>query len=175
MPKCQISSEGPVYDDPPIQIRQQMGDVVFQYFKANHLRLYGQGNTPGDLDSINVATSFSDGLKDHGNSTNVTAYQHHGSGLHSSLIQASSLSDTAVSVVAGVESSVSVTNPNADLTYDQPEVDLVNEMKADINSLVNNFNALVVQFNLLRDDHNVLVADYNTLKANLRSASLLAV
>ena len=58
-------------------------------------------------------------------------------------------------------SAVSVTNPDADLTYSQNEVDLMNELKADLNQLVTDMNAVVISL--------------NELKANLRTSGILTV
>ena len=58
------------------------------------------------------------------------------------------------------QSSVSITSADADLTYDANEMDLLNELKADVNQLV--------------ADLNNVVNSLNDLKQRLRDANLLS-
>src|SRR3990167_635246 len=81
MPKCQVSSAGPVFVRPPFEIRQGDVTALYQYLEAMHLRIFGSETGDGDLDSVNVPSA-------------------HGAGGHGDLAQATANADATASTVA---------------------------------------------------------------------------
>jgi hypothetical protein len=135
------------FPEPPVT-----GNVEFdQYMLENHRRTYGLADGIGDLDTDNINGELTD-TKDHPSFTGVAAYQHHGTGNHDVL-------DQGVDVANATASTLSITNPDADATYGTEERDLINELKADFNSLIT--------------EYNVFLGKLNELLANLRTANLI--
>jgi len=135
-----------------------------EYMLELHNRLFGIESGGGDLDSDNVAVSVggSNDRQDHFNTqlastisnfdVSVIAEHNSISGGHSLLKQAVDQSDSSTS-------GLSITNPNADATYGTEERDLINEIKADFNTLIGQLNTFV--------------GDYNALLAVMRTAGIL--
>jgi hypothetical protein len=126
-------------------------DEFDQYMLENHRRTYGLAGGIGDLDTDNINGQLTDTV-DHPSFTGVTPYQHHGGGNHSVLDQATDVTDATASTL-------SITNPDADATYGTEERDLINELKADFNSLIT--------------EYNVFLGKLNELLANMRTANQL--
>jgi hypothetical protein len=126
MPGPIIGTQG--FDNPPEEIRAALGDNAYQYHVMVHRVLFGVPNqAQGILDGTNIIGDLTDTL-DHSLFTNVLPYQHHGTDAHADLTQ-------AAAVAGGTFSSVSVTSASAGVTYTAAEQTLINEMKADINTI----------------------------------------
>jgi hypothetical protein len=145
---------------------------VYDYLLMIHILLFGSAGT-GSLDSVNVSALTHAGL------LTVTSYQHHGSGSHSGLDKAATSADAAASTVSlsNNQSAVSVTEPDAVGAYGAEEIALINELKADLNTLVSNFNTAETEIrgdvNQVVTDLNAVVTSVNGLKAVMRMAGLL--
>jgi len=142
-----------------------LGQEGFEYLTMIHQLLFSldpSGAGTLDTDNINGALTDTD-TTDHAAFTGVTTYQHHGAGGHYALDQAAA----SVDATGGTASTVSVTAADADATYDAAEQGLLNELKADLNTLVTDVNAI----NTALDG---VVTSVNDLKAKLRTAGVLA-
>lgn len=170
---------GPAYEIPPEDIIV-LSPKLYDYLLMIHAQLFGVPTGTGALNDINVNQSS------HSNLSGVTSYQHHGAGQHSALAQAAASSDASASSVSvttanATVSAVAVTTADADATYGTEEQNLINELKADLNTLVTDVNTSANLANEIKGDVNTLVTDVNAirtslngLKAVLRTAGLLA-
>ena len=182
MPEPSLGS-GLAYEGPPAEI-VSLNPKLYDYLLMLHARLFGIPTGAGDLDDYNINGASliltSNTTVVHANLASVTAFQHHGATGHDALLKASASTDASASSVSvsNNQSTVSVTTADADATYDTAEQDLINEIKADVNTLVSNFNTAESE---IRGDVNTLVTDLNAvktslndLKAKLRTANLLS-
>jgi len=177
MPEPKVGS-GLAYEGPPFEIIH-INPKLYDYLLMIHVRLFGIPTGAGDLDDYNVDGASLTGIL-HANLASITAFQHHGATGHDALLKATASTDASASSVSvsNNQSTVSVTTADADATYDSAEQNLINEIKADVNTLVSNFNTAESE---IRGDVNTLVTDLNAiktslndLKAKLRTANLLA-
>ena len=166
-----ILGSGPAWEGPPISLMATSPEV-YDYLLMIHVLLFGSVGT-GSLDSVNVTALT------HASLLTVTPYQHHGAGNHSGLDKAATSADASASTVnlSNNQSAVSVTEPDADATYGAAERDLINELKADLNTLVSNFNTAETEIrgdvNQVVTDLNAVITSMNGLKAVMRTAGLL--
>jgi hypothetical protein len=153
MPKPQLAN-GQAFLVPPLEIREKLGQAAYEYFLMIHHLLFSLDPAGvGVLDEKNVTravtadtadTATSAGTADHANLTNVQPYQHHGANLHSDLDQSGIVTDAP-------DSAVAVTSADAGTFYTTAVRDLINETKADVNTLVSDVNTINAKVSELID------------------------
>lgn len=183
MPKPTLG-QGLTYDLPPIEVQRDSPEL-YDYLLMIHTRMFGLAGGVGDMDDDNVAN-----LK-HASTTATTAFDHHGSGTHSGLLQSAASTDAVASAVAvAAANATTVTSANgtaivaanagtvvaadAGGTYTAAEQTLINEIKADYNGAVTLINELKTQVDVLvtlanemKGDVNIGVTLQNELKTDL--------
>ena len=177
MPTAQLPG-GPAFDLPPRTLRRVSEDL-YEYLFLLHTRLFGAGGLGGDLDDTNIG-----GLA-HTKTTGVSAYQHHGSDAHGDMVRASAVTNApavpAATSTAPASISLIIASADADATYDANEQALLNELKADVNTLITATNNLQTSVILIRTDVATTITavsgaitQLNALLSALRTAKVVA-
>ena len=153
-----IVGDSVAFAGPPIELITSNKEL-YDFLLMIYDHIYGLGGS-GSLNDDNVSGV----TVSHDATVSQTAYQHHGAGLHANIDQAAAQVDLGGTVA---ESVVSVTTADAELIYDQPEVDLINELKSSVNQLVVDLNASIAKI-------NAVTADLDALKSKLRASGVMA-
>src|SRR3990167_4694466 len=139
MPGPVIGTTG--FDNPPDDIHR-VSEQLYEYLAMLHNTLFaGRGEGLGILDEENIVGDLTNTV-DHGSFTNIQPYQHRGSDAHAVLKQAAAVAQATVT-------SVNVATANAGAAYAATEQALLNEVKADLNTLATSVLSIGNQLNAL--------------------------
>ncbi len=121
-----------------------------RYMVEQHQRLFGLGaDTTGDLNNENIETPIAVASGGTGNNKDPYARENHTGTQTAATISDFPADKTATAVADSVPSTVSVDTADADATYDSNEQTLINELKADVTTLVVDLNSAITQLNAL--------------------------
>jgi hypothetical protein len=176
MPKPTLG-EGYSFPSPPDELLKESWEdsrqALYDWMYLLHTQIYGPVGGKGNLNEDNIDGKLTDTISgdDHGTSSNVTKYQHHGSGQHSELVQA--VASPNITDGSGAPTSVVTAGAagNAQDPYDaeraQEVVDLANNLRPALIDLIEDVR-------LLQESFAGFASDYNILKNYLRDANLIS-
>lgn len=142
MPGPSLSGTGMTYETPPVSIKAQNLEL-YDYLLVLHQRLFGVGGTGGDQGLDNV---------------NSEVFNVHTAPGHNDLAQGD-----AIDTLGAAQTAQIVELADAGGTYGAPERDLVNEIKADLNTFLGEYN----------EDMSEISDAFNALLTSLRNAKVI--
>ena len=203
MPKPTLES-GQTFLGPPVSVISISRDLYDYLLMVHQIMFSLDPNGSGTLDGFNVARALAADnadsatsattanssvvadsalTTDHGNSTNVTTYQHHGVGLHKDLDQAVALADTATIISTAVWAvntdyvvgNYVTNNGNVYICIVSGKSAAAGGPMAISSAIIDNTATWdYICTARLKDTVNTVITDYIALKANLRTAKVLA-